>query len=473
MNVVVEPAEALFGEVDIPGDKSLSHRSIMLAAISDKPTYISGFLSGLDTLASLSAIEQIGISVQQKSGTELYIQGQGLSHFTQLLAQKNRVLDFHNAGTGIRLFSGLLASACGQIKLTGDASLCARPMKRITVPLRQMGVDIRGAFFEHNQEERAPLFFNSSKSPTKLTPIHYVLPQASAQVKSCLLLAGLFAKGETTLVEPIQTRDHTERMLVEFGAKIKKQEKKISIEGDPLYQKLALKNGHYEIVRDFSSAAFFIVGALIAKKAELLIRKIGLNPSRTGLLTVLLKMGADIKIINTDFIQNEPIGDLMITSKNKLTGVSVSPEMLALMIDEFPIFLLAALKATGPTIIEGIEELAYKESNRVETMVKGLSQLGAKFDLNSIEGKLIIYPLKKPERETETVVLDSAKDHRVAMSLFMASLLGGAPVKIQIQAIENIETSFPNFFEQAKKVGFCFNLIINQGGAKCRQERLL
>lgn len=464
MEVVVEPCERVLGEVEIPGDKSLSHRSVMLAALANFPTHISGFLPGLDTLATVNALQTVGIRIQFLTPTECVVYGQGIDHFNELLANKSFKLDFQNAGTGIRLFSGLLASATGQIILTGDESLCKRPMKRITDPLSQMGVDITG--------ERAPLYFNLTKANIrkKLTPLNYVLPQASAQVKSCLLLAGLFTEGKTTLTEPIPTRDHTERMLKEFGAKITKQGQDIFIEGHLKDRKLALKNNHYEIVKDFSSAAFFIVAALIANQGNIVIRKIGLNPTRTGLLTVLLSMSADIQIHNEMLVHNEPIGDLHITNKNQLRGAYVSSENLALMIDEFPIFLLAALKASEPTVIEGIQELAYKESNRVETMVKNLIQFGAKFDLISAENKLIVYPLISSNltcKSEMNIDLDCAKDHRVAMSLFMASLLVRKQVKIQ--DVENINTSFPHFFEEAKKVGFCFKIITHQGGAKCLQ----
>ncbi len=472
MEVVVEPCEVLLGEVDVPGDKSLSHRSVMLAALANTPTHISGFLPGLDALASLQAIQKIGLQVEIINPTELIIYGQGMRDFTHLLANHSFTLDFENAGTGLRLFSGLLASATGQIILTGDASLCKRPMKRITAPLRQMGVDIAGARLSDITEEKAPLFFNLNKKnkTNNLMPLNYVLPQASAQVKSCLLLAGLFATGKTTLTEPIQTRDHTERMLKEFGANIQKKGQDISIEAPSKNDKLSLISGHYEIVKDFSSAAFFIVATLIAKQGDILIRKVGLNPTRTGLLTVLLKMGADIQISNQHVIHNEPVGDLHVTSKNKLTGAHVSSDLLALMIDEFPIFLIATLTASAPTIIEGIQELAYKESNRVETMVKNLSQLGAKFELITAENKLIVYPLSgsnTPNQSHLDFDLHSAKDHRVAMSLFMAALLGIGPIKIR--EIENINTSFPQFFEEAKKIGFCFKIITNQGGAKCLQ----
>jgi 3-phosphoshikimate 1-carboxyvinyltransferase len=477
MEVVVEPCEALSGEVDIPGDKSLSHRSVMLAALSDSHIHISGFLPGLDALASLQAIQKIGISIDILSPTEIKVYGQGMRHFTELLSQQNLELDFQNAGTGIRLFSGLLASATGQIKLTGDESLSRRPMKRITEPLRQMGVDIRGSSLENpfkkSSEEFAPLYINQNiisskiKLRHKLKPLNYVLPQASAQVKSCLLLAGLFAEGETILSEPIQTRDHSERMLQNFGVKIQKQGKKIFLQGNPKETKLALRDTEYKIVKDFSSAAFFIVAALIAKQAEIVIKRVGLNPTRTGLLSVLLRMGADIRVDNLSMISGEPVGDLFISNKNKLTGVHVNAETLALMIDEFPIFLLAALKASGPTVIEGIEELAYKESNRIESMVNGLTQLGAKFELVPNEHKLIISPLDFNLKSNLNLVLDSTKDHRVAMSFFMASLLGVGQIKIQ--AIENIYTSFPSFFEEARKIGFSFKIITNQGGASCQR----
>lgn len=470
--VVVEPVEVLFGEVNIPGDKSISHRSVMLSALATTPTHITGFLSGLDALASLDAIQKIGISVEKLSPTEIYINGQGSEHFKTLLSGNRRFdFDFHNAGTGMRLFSGLFSLASCPITLTGDESLRHRPMKRITVPLRKMGVDIQGRILADSDEELAPLRLNYHqasipRSKNKLKPIDYVLPQASAQVKSCLLLAGLFIEGETRITEPIPTRDHTERMLREFGFKIKKQDNKIAIQGSTKELNIGINNNQYEIVKDFSSAAFFIVAALIAIRSEIVIRKVGLNPTRTGLLTVLLQMGADIQIANLSSLHEEPVGDLIITDKNILKGTHVSREMLALMIDEFPIFLLAALKASSPTVIEGIEELAHKESHRIETMVKALSQLGAKFEVNYTENKLIVYPLISIRATTIDLSLDSAKDHRVAMSLFIASLFGTG--RLKIEAIENIQTSFPDFFEEAKKIGFCFKLITNQGGRECQ-----
>lgn len=477
MEVVVEPCEVLLGEVEIPGDKSLSHRSVMLAALADTSTHISGFLPGLDALASLSAIQKIGIPVELISSTELLVCGQGLPCFSERISSQSFSFDFQNAGTGIRLFSGLLASTHGEITLTGDDSLRRRPMKRITEPLRLMGVDISGSQLSQAQsgsdEQFAPLYFNlhSSKTEHKLKAIDYVLPQPSAQVKSCLLLAGLFAEGTTTLTEPIQTRDHTERMLQQFGLNIQKQGKKISIEQHDMSKKIGCVSGQYEIVKDFSSAAFFIVAALIAKRGEIVLKNIGLNPTRTGLLSVLLKMGADIRLSNQQYICGEPVGDLIITQKNKLTGVRVSSQELALMIDEFPIFLLAALQANEPTTIEGIEELAYKESNRIDSMVQGLSQLGAKIDVNLIDNKLTIYPLnlktKDLSNRVRVIDLESMHDHRIAMSLFMASLLIENTIKIK--NIENINTSFPQFFHEAKKIGFCFKMITNQGGVECLQ----
>jgi 3-phosphoshikimate 1-carboxyvinyltransferase len=476
MQVVVEPCEVLLGEVDIPGDKSISHRSVMIAALAKAPTRISGFLSGLDALASLKAIQKIGIQVDELSATELLVHGQGSDYFKQLLSQQSLEFDFHNAGTGLRLFSGLLSCATCPITLTGDESLRRRPMKRITQPLRQMGVDIQGANLSNSNnsvEELAPLYINFNKTPKlriKLKPIDYVLPQASAQVKSCLLLAGLLIEGETIITEPVQTRDHTERMLKQFGIKIKQHHRKIVMQGSAKELNIALKHNHYDVVKDFSSAAFFIVAALIAKESNISIKKVGLNPTRTGLLTVLLQMGADIKIMNQHSMHDEPVGDILVTSKNKLKGIHISHDMLALMIDEFPVFLLAALKASEPTVIEGIEELAYKESHRVETMVKALNQLGAKFEVNYAENKLIVYPYGWSNLSTvskkNSIVLDGAKDHRVAMSLFIASLFGVGELKIS--AIENIDTSFPNFFDEAKKIGFCFKIITNQGGAECQ-----
>lgn len=476
MEVVVEPCQMLYGEVEIPGDKSLSHRSVMLAALADTPTHISGFLPGLDALASLSVIQQIGLKVDLISPTELLVYGQGLSYFNELISAQNFTFDFQNAGTGLRLFSGLLASARGQIVLTGDDSLCRRPMKRITEPLRRMGVDISGTQSNVNADvnkEFAPLYFNlhdkNQANKHKLKAINYVLPQPSAQVKSCLLLAGLFAEGTTVISEPVQTRDHTERMLQVFGLNIKKQDKNIFIEKQDISKKIGCISGEYKIVKDFSSAAFFMVAALIAKQGEVVLKNIGLNPTRTGLLTVLLRMGADIKVSNQQSICGEPVGDLIITNKNILRGGHVSSQELALMIDEFPIFLLAAVRASEPTTIEGIEELAYKESNRIDSMVQGLSQLGVKIEVNIVENKLTIYPLSKNHilNNSHMIDLESMHDHRIAMSLFMVSLL--IEGTIRVKNIENIHTSFPQFFDEAEKIGFCFKVITNQGGVECLQ----
>lgn len=482
MEVVVDPCKVLLGEVNIPGDKSLSHRSVMVAALADTPTHISGFLPGLDARASLAVIQKIGIAVDLISPTELLIHGQGMHTFAGLISAQDFIFDFQNAGTGIRLFSGLLASTSRQIILTGDASLCRRPMKRITEPLRKMGVDIFGSESATDinfrpSEEYAPLSFNShhknQANKPKLNGINYVLPQPSAQVKSCLLLAGLFAEGTTIISEPIQTRDHTERMLQHFGVNLKKQDKNILIEKQDVSKKIECLSEKYEIAKDFSSAAFYIVAGLIAKQGEVVLRKIGLNPTRTGLLAALLKMGGDIRVSNQRFICGEPVGDLVVTNKNTLSGIHVSSQELALMIDEFPIFLLAALQASAPTTIEGIEELAYKESNRIESMVQGLSQLGAKIEVDLIKNKLTVHPLdslksiKQASRDVNIIDLDSMDDHRIAMSFFMVSLLIEKTIKVK--NIENINTSFPQFFEEAKKIGFCFKIITNQGGVECLQ----
>lgn len=431
----VAPGGSLRGRFRVPGDKSVSHRSIMLGAIADGETTVDGFLEGADALATLSACRAMGVTIEGPSDGSLRILGVGL-HGLQAPAN---ALDLGNAGTAMRLFCGLLAGQAFDSVLTGDASLSARPMRRVIAPLASMG-----AVIASEPGERAPLRIEGGQT---LHGIDYVMPMASAQVKSCLLLAGLYADGETAVTEPAPTRDHTERMLEAFGCRLQRRGQRIAIRGQQ-----RLRATHVVVPGDLSSAAFFIVGACIASNADVVIEGVGINPTRTGLLDILSLMGADIELRHRREQGAEPVADIHVRS-SRLSGVTIPERLVPLAIDEFPILFIAAACATGTTVLRGAAELRVKESDRIAVMADGLVRLGVRAEATA-DG-MIIRGRDGDDDAQDAVfdggTIDSHGDHRIAMAFAMAALRARAPITITDTA--NVATSFPGFDALAARAG--------------------
>ena len=424
------PAKRVRGALTVPGDKSISHRSLMLSGIAEGVSEVTGFLASEDCLASLSAMRALGVRIEQLSATHVRIHGVGMHG----LENPGRALDMGNAGTAIRLFTGLLAAQKFDSQLIGDASLMERPMERVAKPLREMGADVR----THNGTP--PVDIGGAR---QLHGIDYLMPMASAQVKSAILLAALYASGPTTITAPAASRDHSERMLKSCGVRLDIAGLQITI-----YPPTALAHQKTTVPGDFSSAAFFIVAGLLAAPAEgLLINNVGLNPTRTGLLDILRSMGADIETLNTRDSGNEPVADLLIRA-SRLSGVRVPPELVPLAIDELPVLFIAAACAEGETWVTGAEELRVKESDRIAAMSAGFNTLGVVHtvlpDGMRIEGRAL------GPAFTEGAI-DSFGDHRIAMSFSIASLRAAGP--IAIRDVQNVATSFPGFVPLAQSVG--------------------
>ncbi|MGH8042898.1 MAG: 3-phosphoshikimate 1-carboxyvinyltransferase [Rudaea sp.] len=421
------PSGPLCGELRVPGDKSISHRAIMLAALAEGVTHIHGFLEGEDTLATAEAFAQMGVRIDvPQSGTRV-VHGVGLHG----LRGPNAAIDCGNAGTGMRLLSGILAAQTFDSTLIGDASLSRRPMQRVIEPLMKMGAQIRAG-----EGGLPPLRFGGGRV---LHGIDYTVPVASAQVKSAILLAGLYAHGTTRVCEPHPTRDYTERMLADFGWPVEF--------GDGWGQ---LQGGHrlhasdIDVPADFSSAAFFLVAATLVPGSELCLRGVGMHPRRTGLLRVLQAMGADIHQSDPRTCGGGAVVDLIVRHA-PLHGIDVPVEAVADMIDEFPILFVAAALAQGTTRIRGAAELRVKESDRIAVMARALRALGIRIE-ESPDGATI-----KGGRLVGSDA-DAAGDHRCAMSLAVAAQCAGAEVRIRDCA--NVATSFPGFVETAVDCGF-------------------
>jgi len=424
---VSEPAGPVRGEIVVPGDKSISHRAVMLAALAEGTSRISGFLEGEDTRATARAFAAMGVQVQTPSASERIVHGVGL-HGLHAPAQ---AIDCGNAGTGMRLLAGLLAGQSFDSTLTGDESLSRRPMRRVIDPLGQMGARI-----DAEPGGLPPLRIHGNVA---LHGIDYATPVASAQVKSAVLLAGLYARGTTIVREPHPTRDYTERMLRAFGWPIEFSAGAARVEGGH-----ALRATDVVVPADFSSAAFFLVAASLAPRSELLIESVGMNPRRTGLLTALRLMGADISEERPREFGGERVADLFVRAA-PLRGIDVPEALVPDMIDEFPALFVAAAVARGTTRIRGAAELRVKESDRIAVMARGLRALGVRIE-ETPDGAII---------EGGTIdggEVDSAGDHRCAMSFAIAGLVAAAPVRILDCA--NVATSFPGFAELAFRCGF-------------------
>ena len=427
---IATPGRALHGDVRVPGDKSISHRAVMLAAIAEGTSHISGFLEGEDTRATAAILQQLGVSIDTPSAGERIVHGVGLHG----LRGSSEALDCGNAGTGMRLLCGLLAGQAFDSVLVGDASLSRRPMGRVIEPLTRMGASIEAA-----GDGFPPLRISVKKA---LQAIDYKSPIISAQVKSAVLLAGLYADGTTRVRETQPTRDYTESMLAAFGWPIRHAPGEASLEGGHILHAMDIV-----VPGDFSSAAFLLVAASIVPGSDLLLRDVGINPRRTGLLAALRAMGADIREENPRRLGGEPAADLRVRSA-RLSGITL-PAMLAPdMIDEFPALFVAAAFAEGATIISGAAELRVKESDRLAGMSAGLRALGVRVD-ETPDGATI-HGLGADGR-IHSGKVDSLGDHRLAMALAVAAQRSEGEVRIDDCA--NVATSFPGFIELANDIG--------------------
>ncbi|HHT9886338.1 TPA: 3-phosphoshikimate 1-carboxyvinyltransferase [Legionella pneumophila] len=426
LNFISKPVVCLKGEITVPGDKSISHRSIIFGAIAIGTSVIDGFLDGEDCIATLKAFQSMGVRIEGPDKQCVIIHGVGKYG----LKQPQNIIDCGNSGTSMRLLAGLLAAQQFDSQLTGDESLLKRPMLRVSRPLSQMGADVT------TQDGKPPIVIKGGK---KLNGIHYVMPEASAQVKSCLLLAGMYAEGQTKITENAVSRDHTERMLKTFSYPVQIQDGTIIIDRNGECRGTCLN-----IPGDISSAAFFIVAASITPGSDVLIRNVGINPTRTGIIHILTEMGADIKVLNQRAYGEEPVADLHIRY-SQLKGIYIPASMVPLAIDEFPVIFIAAACAQGKTTLHGAKELRLKESDRIGAMVDGLSQLGVHaegFDDGIlIEGGSI-----------QGGEVNSRGDHRIAMSFAIAGAVASAPVTIKNCA--NVATSFPSFVTTANMLHF-------------------
>ncbi|CAH2715746.1 3-phosphoshikimate 1-carboxyvinyltransferase 1 [Neobacillus rhizosphaerae] len=409
----------LVGEITIPGDKSISHRSVMFGSIAYGETRVTNFLPGDDCLSTISCFRKLGVTIEE-SDNGLRIIGKGFEGLTE----PDEVLDVGNSGTTIRLLMGILAGIPYFSSLVGDESIGKRPMTRVTIPLTNMGAKIDG--------RKNGAFTPLSIRGTRLSPINYQLPVASAQVKSALLLAGLQADGESTIIEPAETRDHTERMIRMFGGEIRKDNQMITVKGG---QKLKAATIH--VPGDISSAAFFLVAGAIIPESEVILKNVGLNPTRTGIIEVMKQMGADLQIVQKDDNSFEPFGDLIIKT-SELKGTVVEGDLIPKLIDEIPIIALLATQAEGKTIIRDAEELKVKETNRIDSVVHELRKLGARIE--ATEDGMIIYGKSRLHGGT----VSSQGDHRIGMMLAIAALLSDG--EICLEKTEAISVSYPNFF---------------------------
>ncbi len=434
MDFVVEPGVPAGGAVLVPGDKSISHRALMLTAIAGGTSRITGFLAGEDCLATLAALQALGVRIERQ-GDEVTVHGAGLRG----LQQPAHVLDLGNSGTGLRLLAGLLSAQHFDSVLTGDDSLRRRPMARIVAPLERMGARIE------TTNGMPPLTVRGTRA---LSGIAYDLPVASAQVKSAILLAALYAAGDTRVGEPAPTRDHTERLLRALGADIEWGDGRVRIQGGR-----ELRAGDVQVPADLSSAAFFIVLALITPGCEILLPGIGVNPTRTGCLDILRAMGADIRVENGRVLGEEPVADIRVRS-SVLRGIRVDPALVPSAIDEFPALFVAAAAAQGATRFEGAGELRVKESDRIAVMARALENLGIRVE-ESPDGAVV------HGGPIAGGTVDSGGDHRIAMSMAVAGTAAAAPVRIL--NVDNVATSFPGFAASLQALGGRISVRDGQG----------
>ena len=442
---IITPSNTVSGTIAVPGDKSISHRSIMLGSLATGVTNVTGFLEGEDALATLQAFRDMGVTIEGPDNGKLTIHGVGMNG----LKPSKTPLYMGNSGTSMRLLSGILAAQSFDSVLTGDTSLNKRPMERVAAPLRTMGAVIQST----GHSGTAPLSITGRDTVGKpLQGTEYDMPVASAQVKSCLLLAGLWAEGTTTVTQPEISRDHTERMLSAFGYPVTVEGNRISVTGGG-----TLTGGDIAVPADISSAAFFMVAAAISQNSELTLTQVGINPTRTGVIDILKLMNADISLSNETHVGGEPVADITIRSSN-LVGIEIPEHLVPLAIDEFPVLFIAASCAKGRTVLTGAKELRVKESDRIAVMAGGLRTLG--IDCTVTDDGLIIEGCGMATQD-DTVdnshavfgggQITSHHDHRIAMSFSVASLR--AAKQITIEGVETVNTSFPGFAELANQIG--------------------
>jgi 3-phosphoshikimate 1-carboxyvinyltransferase len=432
MHFKVTPSALRDARVTVPGDKSVSHRALLLGSIAEGRTEVSGFLDGDDCLATAAAMRSLGVRIDQPSPTELIIEGVGLHGLRAPAADIN----LGNSGTAMRLMAGLLSGQAFGSVLTGDASLTGRPMGRIIKPLTQMGAAI-----ESDCDGTPPLQISGG---LQLHGIHYDLPIASAQVKSAVLLAGLYAEGTTSVTEPAVTRDHTERMLGAMGVEIMSDGNRIALDGGQ-----SLCGTQVRVPADLSSATFIILGTLLSQDADILIENVGINPTRTGVLDILRAMGANISLEHPQRLGKEPVADIRVRA-SQLHGGPVDPALVSLAIDEFPALFVAAASASGKTTFSGIGELRVKESDRIAAMADGMRRLGIRVD-ESADGA-VVHGGRFTGGEVE-----SFHDHRVAMSLAMAATI--ADDEVMIRDVDNVDTSFPGFCDRVTAIGGAIEIL--------------
>ena len=456
----ISPSNTVVGTISIPGDKSISHRSIMLGSLAEGMTQVTGFLEGEDALATLQAFRDMGVTIEGPDNGKLTIHGVGMNG----LKPSKTPLYMGNSGTSMRLLAGILAAQAFDSVLIGDTSLNKRPMERVAAPLRAMGAVIQTT----GHTGTSPLSITGRDNVGKpLHGIDYNMPVASAQIKSCLLLAGLWAEGTTTVTQPEVSRDHTERMLAAFGYPVTVEGNRISVEGGG-----KLTGGNIAVPADISSAAFFMVAAAISQDSELTLTQVGVNPTRTGIIDILKLMNADISLSNETHVGGEPVADVTIRSSN-LVGIEIPEALVPLAIDEFPVLFIAASCAQGRTVLTGAKELRVKESDRIAVMAEGLQELGIDCTVTDdgliIEGKGI--EGKGSNNQSDKVDssavnnsqpvfggghIVSHHDHRIAMSFAVASLR--AAKQITIEGVETVNTSFPGFAELANQIGMAIQV---------------
>lgn len=426
MSKTVEGRGPLRGKITVPGDKSVSHRSVIFGALAEGETRISGFLTGEDCLSTVACFRKLGVTIDT-DGTEVSVRGAGLTG----LREPDDILDCGNSGTTARLILGVLAGQPFFSVLTGDGSLRKRPMGRVSEPLRQMGAQLAG----RDGGRSLPL----SIAGGKLHPVHYSSPVASAQVKSAVLLAGLFAEGVTTVTEPEKSRDHTERMLAAFGAEVDINGNTVRVQGMPSLQGRAVR-----VPGDISSAAFFLVAASIVPGSDLLVKNVGVNPTRTGILDALTEMGADLTLLNEREESGEPVADIRVRAA-ALRGVDIGGALIPRLIDELPVLAVAALFAEGQTLVRDAEELRVKETDRIAAVAEEFAKLGAV--VQPTEDGFVI----EGRQEIGGGAASSRGDHRIAMSLSVAALAARKPVLIG--SPESVSISYPGFWNTLQSLG--------------------
>lgn len=422
----VQPGGHLSGSIRVPGDKSISHRSIMLGSLAEGTTEVSGFLEGEDNLATIEAFRAMGVRITGPDQGKVVIEGVGLHG----LHPAPKPLYLGNSGTSMRLLTGLMSAQVFDVEMTGDASLSTRPMRRVTTPLSLMGAEI-----ETTEAGTPPLKIIGGQ---ELQGIDYHMPVASAQVKSSLLLAGLYADGHTCVTEPAPTRDHTERMLQGFGYPVERQGATVCLKAGG-----KLTATRIDVPADISSATFFMVGATIAEGSDITLEHVGINPTRIGVINILRQMGADLEILNERVVGGEPVADIRVRS-SRLKGIRIPEDQVPLAIDEFPAIFIAAACAEGETVLTGARELRVKESDRIQVMADGLLVLG--IDARVTEDGMVIQG-----GQIGSGTVESHGDHRIAMSFAMAALRSNGPIVINDCA--NVDTSFPGFIELANGAG--------------------